>query len=326
MTSIPLPAGLPPDSPFTAQMADDAGVARKHLEQLILDGRLRRPMRSVYVAAPVPDTLNLRVRSLSLVMPEDAFAADHTAAWLHAGDHALAPNSDLEPPAPTLLLPGGRGRLRNPVCRSGHRIVRDEDLMLVHGLRVTTPLRTAWDLGRVRSRDVAQWGLDLMMHVGGFDHEELAAGLPRFKGERGVVQLRSLVPWTDPGAESFGESALRLRWRDAGLPRPETQIRVLENGCEVARIDIGLRECLFGTEYDGAEWHGDEATSHDEARRSWLRDTRGYAIEVFRRDSVFGHHQDADQRLRRAHAAAVSALGSKRHFLLLDQRQVGTAA
>ena len=47
------------------------------------------------------------------------------------------------------------------------------------------------------------------------------AEIGRFRGFRGVVQLRCLAPLGDGRAESPGESALRLHWYDAGLPTPE---------------------------------------------------------------------------------------------------------
>ena len=258
----------------------------------------------------------VRVECLRLVMPPDAFAVDHTAAWLHAGDTALPPNSDIDLPAPRFFLPAPRGRLRRPGLVSGRRDVTDDDLLEIGGIRTTSPVRTAWDMGRLERPDMALWGMDLMMRIGGFRLEELLDGLTRFKGARGVIQLRSLAPWADPGSESFGESAMRGRWRIAGLPVPETQISLREHGVEVARLDMGLPDALFAAEYDGEEHHGEGDEEHDRRRRSWICERRGFDITVLRREHVFGRHQDADVRLRRAYANARARLPTKRHFLL----------
>ena len=44
---------------------------------------------------------------LGLVLPDDCFVCDRTAAWLHAGDRALAPGEHLDVPA-DLVLPAQR--------------------------------------------------------------------------------------------------------------------------------------------------------------------------------------------------------------------------
>ena len=69
--------------------------------------------------------------------------------------------------------------------------------MEVLGLRVTTPLRTACDLGRLLSRDRAFAALDTMLRLGAFDAEELWAETERFRGMRGVRQLRAFAPLAD---------------------------------------------------------------------------------------------------------------------------------
>ena len=74
-------------------------------------------------------------------------------------------------------------------------------------------------------------------------------------GSGACVQLRWLVSIADGRAESAGESALRLRWYDAGLPRPQLQISVFRNGVEIFRLDLGLEELLFAAEYDGVDFH-----------------------------------------------------------------------
>ena len=56
--------------------------------------------------------------------------------------------------------------------RSGERAVEEGDLTEIAGLRVTTPLRTALDLGRLsRNNDVRLHGMDTMLSLGAFSHE-----------------------------------------------------------------------------------------------------------------------------------------------------------
>ena len=122
------------------------------------------------------------------------------------------------------------------------------DVVEIGGLAVTSPLRTALDLGRLLWRFDALGALDQFLRIG-VVADELIAEVARFKGFRGVVQLRFLAPLADPRAESLAESALRLHWKDAGLPSPELQWWVYdEHGIAVFRLDLALPEVLFAAE------------------------------------------------------------------------------
>ncbi|MBZ5737006.1 type IV toxin-antitoxin system AbiEi family antitoxin domain-containing protein [Nocardioides mangrovi] len=306
---------LPPGRPFTTADAREVGLSHNALHRLTSGGILRRPIAGVYVGAAVEDTLMLRCAVLRLVVPDDCFVSDRSAAWLHAGDRALAPGEHLSIPSISCFRPSDGGRLRNGITASGERAVLPRDLMDVDGLRVTTPLRTALDLGRLqRTQDLKLHGMDTMLSLGRFSHEELVHEVSRFNRQRGVVELRVLAPLADPGSESFGETALRLRWVGAGLPRPETQISIRVDGREAYRIDLGLEELLLGAEYFGQQWHDDGTRAYDDERLEWLDRERGWLIEVFRKQHVFGIDQDAERRLRAAFDAARARRGLPRRF------------
>ena len=185
--------------------------------------------------------------------------------------------------------------------------------MTIGNLLVTTPLRTALDLGRLqRNPDLGLAGMDRMLALGDFDSDELLGELGRFKKQRGVVRLRWLAPLADGKSASFGESALRLRWYTAGLPRPELQVPVVVGGRVIFWLDIALEESLFAAEYDGEEWHSsDEDREHDEWRRSWLATNQAWLVEVYRRTNVFGRHQDAIELLAAGYRKARASLGQR---------------
>ena len=234
---------LPPERPFTRDAALRTGLTDKRLRTLVRRGYLRRPIAGVYVASQVPDSLALRTEMLRLVLPPGCFACDETAAWLHGADMALAPNSHLVLPRVAFFRHADEGRLRNPLVRSGERTVAAGDLVSVGGLMLTSPLRTALDLGRLRHRDQALSALDAFLHLGLVTPEELLAGVARLARQRGVVQLRWLVAIADGRAESAGESALRLRWYDAGLPRPQLQSRCSATAWKSSGSTWASRSC-----------------------------------------------------------------------------------
>ena len=122
--------------------------------------------------------------------------------------------------------------------------------------------------------------------------EELLAEVPRFARMRGVRQLRELAPLVNGLAGSASESVLRLRWLDAGLPRPELQVPVRRPSGALYYIDLGVRELRFGSEYDGVEWHTSPAQRrHDDVRRAWLREAEGWRLVVVGGDEVYGQQR-----------------------------------
>ncbi|MEP6817878.1 MAG: type IV toxin-antitoxin system AbiEi family antitoxin [Marmoricola sp.] len=304
---------LPLDRPFTTAAAYGTGLTRRDLGMLVRHRLLRRILRGVLVPAQVPDSLELRCRSVRLLIPRGAVVTDRTAGWLHGAEMILAPGAHLylAPVSFFHRTPGCRSRAA--FCDSGERTMPDSDVTTVDGIEVTTPRRTALDLGRLQRRAQALAALDSMLRLGGFDLDELVDDIGRFKGFRGVRQLRALAPLADRRSQSPGESALRLHWLDcADLPRPTPQVPVPGPGGRTYYLDLGVEELRFAAEYDGLEWHGPERAAHDAARRDWVTQHHGWAIEVFRKDSVFGQHRDADVRLRVAIRVARQTLSQMR--------------
>jgi very-short-patch-repair endonuclease len=298
---------LPLDAPFTVAMAERWGVSRHYLRRLVAGGYVRRVLQGVYVVVQAVDDIDLRAAALGLVIPKSAVVTDRTAAWLHGV--AILPRSAPYVPPPISVFQTSGTRVRRPQVNGGMRTLRPEDVMVVNGIRVTTPLRTAMDLGRLLWRFDAAAALDGFLRLG-VPREEMIAELDRFKGYRGICQLRFLLPIADGRSESVGESALRLHWHDAMLPPPELQVWVQDDvGVDVYRLDLALPELRYAAEYDGEEHHGDEQEGHDRERRKWLSEERGWLIDAFRKDEVYGQNPTAPDRLRAGVAKARKALG-----------------
>lgn len=301
-------APLPVDRPFTAHDADAAGVPASLRHKLIANGLLRPLVRGVFVATQVPDSLRLRVAAVALVTPPHVVVVDRTAAWIHGVD--ALPRSAMHE-MPSLDLYSIRAsRMRRTGVSSGIRHLTAADVEDVGGVAVTTALRTACDLGRLLWRYDALAAIDGFLRLG-VAHDELVREVDRFKGHRGVVQLRRLVPLGDAGAESPPESALRLHWHEADIPaRPTTQIWVhSDDGTPRFRIDVGDPEVRFGAEYFGEEFHGEDDEASDEDRLRWLRTRRAWVMEVFTKADVYGPDLAAGDRLRRGYFTARSTMG-----------------
>ncbi len=267
--------------------------------RLVDEGLVRHLTQRVYVAAQVPDSRELRRQALALIAPPGSVICDWTACWFWSALDRPGRHETVEIDAFRFR---GQERLRSGLARSGQRWFQEYDVVpLDDGLFVTTPIRTAWDLGRFNAPVVAMGGMDALLGTDAFSLEELVDGVERFKKQRGVVLLRWLAPRADGRSESFGESGLRVRWHEApGLPWPDLQIVVVGPHGEELRLDLGLEELRFAAEYDGEEFHGPEHAVGDDARRDFLRHRRAWDVEVFRRVNVFGQQHNASVEL--AHA------------------------
>lgn len=273
-----------PDGPFTWSDAATAGITRRGLTALVETGRVRRVLRGVYQRTDVPDSLVNRAKAAALVMRPFTVVCDRTSAWLHGVDTFEFRELEILPPLETFVL-RGYSRVRRRGCRGGRRDLLSNDLMVLEGVQVTTPLRTALDLACKLGRRDAIAALDGFMRECGVTREGLESELPRYRRRRGVVQLRQLVPLADWRSESPGESWTRIAILDAGLPAPEPQYWVQDRGRDLFRLDLAYSRSKVAVEYDGKDFHDSpEHRAADKARRTWLRD-HGWTIIIVKKDS-----------------------------------------
>lgn len=307
---------LPLDRPFTRADAHRLGVSRHYLRVLIARGLIRQLVYGAYAVTQLRQSIEVCASALRLVVRDSAIITDRTAAWLHGID--VLPRCAVHEPVPLDVFSADESRLRRPGIASGIRTLTDEDVMVVQGVRVTTPLRTALDLGRMLPRYDAIGALDGFLRAG-VERDPLLAGVDRFKGYRGVVQLRELAPLADPRAESMPESALRLHGKDAGLPALEPQFWVCDEwGREVYRLDLALPALRYGAEYHGERFHrGRDNEARDEQRGEWL-EGRDWELDVFWKNDLYGPGADPGAKLRMGVAKARSRAGEWKpqgHFL-----------
>lgn len=282
------------DAPFTAGIAQAAGVPRAWLRALVDAGLLRHPIHGCFLPAQVADDTASRLACLGLVTPEDAVLVDRHAGWAQGANMLLLPNEHLNALPISMYLPAGRGRLRNELSDSGERTFRPDDLTEVAGVRMTTPLRTALDLGRQRWPEPALTALDALHRLGAFTVEELVDSIDRFAGMRWVRTLRLVAPHTDGRSQSGGETVVRWRWQQLLVPPPEPQVEV-RSGTNLAFIDVGNEAARFGVEFQGREWHtGEENEADDASRFEWLDRDAGWEIAPVWTTDVYGRNATLD--------------------------------
>jgi hypothetical protein len=126
------------------------------------------------------------------------------------------------------------------------------EVQTLAGRPVTTPERTAFDIGRRAPRRGAVAQLDALARATGFKVDYVLSIAGRHRGCRGLRQLETVLEVVDPGAQSPRESYLRLLLIEAGLPRPLTQTPVFgADGLPIAYLDMGWPDLMVAVEYDG---------------------------------------------------------------------------
>jgi hypothetical protein len=277
-----------PTTPFTTAQARELGLSRKQLSSAAGDGLIRRVLHGVYLRCDQPDSVDTRAACAALVIAPGSVLRDRTASWIHGISTFTHQEREILPPLETCVA-----RVHVPSDRigvdGGTRDLAPEDVMSIHGVRVTTPLRTALDLGCNLFRRDALAALDQFMRLHGLLREDLASAAIRYFRRRGVVQLRQLIPLADPRAESARESWTRLAIIDAGLPCPELQFWIEIDGVPTYHLDLAYPRHRIAVEYDGEEFHRrtPEQRRHDDKRRTWLEES-GWTVIVVKRGDFTG--------------------------------------
>ncbi|WP_405163500.1 DUF559 domain-containing protein [Nocardia sp. NBC_01499] len=203
-------------------------------------------------------------------------AALHGTRWLDPDQPAeLARAQHCKPPSGIHALRG---------------IIEPSECCEVDGFRVTTPARTAFDLGRRLPRDQAIPILDALCAATGLDPLEVANLAREHPGARGVRRLSTALPLVDGGAESPQESHTRLLLIDNGLPRPTTQLVIRDTSAAfIARVDMGWQPWRVAVEYDGAHHWTDPAQRTKDIDRIATLESLGW--RVIRVNATLLHHR-----------------------------------
>jgi very-short-patch-repair endonuclease len=145
------------------------------------------------------------------------------------------------------------------------------------GMAVTTPERTAFDIGRREPHRVAVARLDALARATGLKPDGVMPVAERHPGARGLRQLEATLELVDAGAQSPRETYLRLLLIQAGLPRPQTQIPVIADE-ETYYLDMGWEDLMVAVEYDGEQHRNDVLQYRKDIRRLERLERMGWIV------------------------------------------------
>lgn len=192
-------------------------VANGDLVKSALRTHYLKLFRDVYVNPDTELTPLIRARAAWLWSRRRGVVAGLSAAAVHGAQW-------VDPTAPLELLHSNRNPLPWLVVRTDRFV--DDECVLIDGVPVTTPSRTAIDLGCWYPTDAAVAAIDDLLRATDQKLAEAQLLAERYPGRRGIRSARSAIDLADAGAQSPKETWLRLLLIRAGLPRPQTQIPV----------------------------------------------------------------------------------------------------
>ena len=249
----------PPKRPITdgyglVRAADAAhvGATRTQLQRQAARGHLEHPYRGVYRVGGGDDE-HAEIRAVL------AHLGDQAVAVLGSGARLLRLQGLPVSWVPQVALPPGLERRQRPGMELRVWDLPPEQIIHVAGLPTTSVTRTLADVCRLLPRVLAVCLVD-----SAFDQQMIGVDdLPKVRalmaGLRGCRTGRANLDLARQGAQSPGETRVRLILQDAGLPPDALQVPVLTGSGSLAGYgDIGY-ELPDGTwlivEFDGRSVH-----------------------------------------------------------------------
>jgi Protein of unknown function (DUF559) len=245
-------------------------VAAGELTKAQLATRCRRLFPDIYLARDVGVDATVRAKAGWLWTGRRGVVAGFAAAALHGSKWADEVHV-------VELLHDNR---RSPAGIQTHRDrIEDDEIELVAGVPVTSPVRTALDLGCWYPTMTAVAGIDALARAVDIEAADVELLAGRYAGRRGIARARQTLELFDPGAQSPKESWLRVVLIQAGLPRPQTQIPVLDEfGNPIAYLDVGWEDVKVAVEYDGEQHRTDRRQYTWDVRRLEMLERLGWIV------------------------------------------------
>lgn len=246
--------------PFAGRQALENGLVTRYE----LRSRFTAIIPGVYAAKGAQLTRWDRVRAVAIWAPADAVIGGWTAGYLHGeqwfshekGRSVIDVFTSAEPRVPRGVR---ERRLRQPIP--------SVDVCELGGVRVTSPARTAVDVGRwARGAELSICTVDSLCNSTDTSLRMVADAAARMPGQHGVSRVVRLLDSCDELAQSPQESLLRLRMESSTLPSPTSQHEIFDRAGRLVTVaDLAYAREKVAIFYDGRH-HGDP--------EQWRRDIR----------------------------------------------------
>jgi Protein of unknown function (DUF559) len=173
------------------------------------------------------------------------------------------------------------------------------------GVPTTTAARTAMDIARTENFMAGVVTADSALHQRWASKTELRRVLASCDGWPGIGNARTVVDFANSLAESVLESCARVVFHEGGLPPPEQQVGIFDQGgSPIARVDFLWREYGVVAEADGLLKYHSGAEAIAELKRDRLLREQGLEVVHFTWQELFREPERVLRRIRQAFARA----------------------
>jgi very-short-patch-repair endonuclease/predicted transcriptional regulator of viral defense system len=253
---------------ITRKQLRDLGLGPTAIDRRRANGRLHAIHAGVYLVGHSALPLHAREMAAVLACGPGAVVSHRSAAKLWAL---------LETKHPQIEVTVARAwSSQRPGIRVYSSVsLERRDVRRVDGIPLTSPARTLVDLAAVLTQDNLERAVAEAERQSLARRHDLVDQLERNRGRRGVAKLRALLALYGGPAltRSPAEARLLRLLRQAGLPPPETNVRV--GGYEV---DFLWREARFIVEVDGFTYHSTRFDFESDRLRDAELEAQGFRV------------------------------------------------
>lgn len=258
-------------------------------------------------AGPVHRSLPLASTVLAAV--PDSCASHTTAALLRSW---WLPEQWVSPPTVHVIRPASRSRLERRPVVTHFSDVLDEDIVRIHGRRVTSVERTWLDCASLLTlTELVMLGDSLVRVPRAWAEsrsepsttvQRLRDGVGRYAGLSGITRAREALGLIRTSSDSPKESQFRLAMLRAGLPEPTLQVECWDPEYSAhfpATADLGYPGWKIALQYEG-EHHGNTEQLKRDLRRDQAFIRQGWTVLRFGADDAREGFRGAIGLVRRA--------------------------
>ena len=274
-----------------------SGVTERRLRHAVATGEWRRVRRGWFVTSKAWRELWPEGQHLVHLVAVARDAKD--ACPVFAGPSAAAV-LDLplyrHRPAHVHVRLTGDSRTSNSADVKRHEgDIRDDDIVTLHGLRLTVPALTVADTARSLPLATALAVADASLRLAAIDGHDydldradawrtaVMENLERSRHGRGVAQARWIASFADGRAQLPGETGSRLQFHRLGLTPDDLQVHIPGPNGTSFWSDFGIEKINSFGEFDGKGKYTDPAMLQgrslqqvlldEKAREDWIRST-----------------------------------------------------
>jgi Transcriptional regulator, AbiEi antitoxin/Protein of unknown function (DUF559) len=259
-----------------AELKISRGALRTHVRR----GWLIREAPRVYAVAGAPVSWERDLTTGLLSLGSQSWVSHEAAALLHEFDRAVKDSVEF-----TVMR--RRSGIAVPFRVHTTETLPPIDQIDVRDFRCLSATRTIIDLARARiSRYRLEAAIDSAVRSGASSPVVLAQRLSdlRSSGRWGVRLLDRLL--VDSGGHTMLERRFLELVREAGLPRPATQVVFRRDGRAFARVDFRFERYRVVVEVSGRKGHSSPSErAKDAQRRNELQDA-GHAVYEYTWEDV----------------------------------------